>query len=188
MSDRETLCAAPECAGKLPHKQGELGCHFYLAVSKLRERVDADQVAHDEIRETLNQRGANYGTFMENARISGELMAFIEAQPGWNNFHDDQRAATWIIMQKLARALSGNAQYDDNWRDIAGYAQLIVDRINGTGTYAKTTDVSGLVTDEQCASDSRCTYCYAPVGHAHDPACRTLGRKKTSNFGRSTGR
>lgn len=89
----------------------------------------------DEIRATLNQRGANYGTFLENASISESLMEIIRSQPGYAKFKPDQRAATWIIMQKLSRALSGNPEYDDNWRDIAGYAQLIVDRLNGTGIY-----------------------------------------------------
>lgn len=89
-----------------------------------------------DIRETLNERGANYGLFMDNARISNAVLDILRAEPGWQDFLPDQRTAVEIIVQKLARALSGRAQYDDNWRDIAGYAQLIVDRINGTGTYA----------------------------------------------------
>lgn len=135
----------------------------------------------DEIRETLNQRGANYGLFTDNACISVELMGVIEAQKGWRNFEPDQKVATWIIIQKLARALSGNAQYDDNWRDIAGYAQLIVDRINGTGTYATTTDGlshAGLsddrlrVTETSIAKFSgRCRSCNAKLGDAHKADC-----------------
>jgi len=127
----------------------------------------------DEIRETLNQRGANYGLFMDNAKISEQLYKIVREAPGWAEFEPDQKVATWIIFQKLARALSGRAQYDDNWRDIAGYAQLIVDRINGTGTYAEPR-VAKLVRDvEAVKATGCCRFCSAKVGDAHKANCPT---------------
>lgn len=134
----------------------------------------------DEIRATLDQRGANYGKFIDNAIVSEQLMDIIRAHPGYAKFLPDQRVATWVIMQKLARALSGNAQYDDNWRDMAGYAQLIVDRINGTGTYTPEPRLvvlsdcfrEGSIIPASAAKSARCRNCHANVGDVHAPDCR----------------
>jgi len=135
------------------------------------------------IAETLVERGARYGTFMENAKISEAVLDVIRSQPGWQNFQPDQKVAVEIIVQKLARALTGNAQYDDNWRDIAGYAQLIVDRINGTGAYARTdeqpADDNSIVTREQSFSVIEggflvCRRCGQDLGDAHKPECTYL--------------
>jgi hypothetical protein len=129
----------------------------------------------DEVRTTLEQRGAVYGTFMDNATISEQLIEIIRNAPGYVNFQPDQRVAAWVICQKLARALSGNAQYDDNWRDMAGYAQLVVDRINGTGCYAK----PAVVELQQCGGPDQlagdcCAHCYQPVGNVHAADCPML--------------
>lgn len=120
-----------------------------------------------DVRETLSQRQARYGTFMDNALLSNAALDVFRAHKGWANFKPDQRTATELIMQKLARAVSGDADYDDNWRDIAGYAQLIVDRINGTGVYQREVFPAR-------NSDGRCLGCGAPMGHAHQPDCAQL--------------
>lgn len=99
----------------------------------------------NDIQKTLKERGARYGTFMDNATISTAVLDVLRATPGWAKFKPDQVVGTEIIVQKLARALSGDPDYDDNWRDIAGYAQLIVDRINGTGAYTPTVSDVGHV-------------------------------------------
>jgi hypothetical protein len=36
-----------------------------------------------------------------------------------------------MICQKMARIAVGDADYLDNWIDIAGYAQLVADRLQG---------------------------------------------------------
>jgi len=42
----------------------------------------------------------------------------------------DMREALEMILHKIARILNGNPNYADSWQDIAGYAQLIVKRLN----------------------------------------------------------
>jgi hypothetical protein len=36
-----------------------------------------------------------------------------------------------MIMHKVARILNGDPNYADNWIDIAGYATLVADRLEG---------------------------------------------------------
>ena len=45
---------------------------------------------------------------------------------------DDMKEAADMIVHKLARTLSGNPNYIEHYRDIAGYAQLVVDRLQET--------------------------------------------------------
>ena len=36
-----------------------------------------------------------------------------------------------MIQHKIGRILNGDPNYDDNWRDICGYSQLVLDELNG---------------------------------------------------------
>ena len=40
-----------------------------------------------------------------------------------------QKEALEMIASKIARALSGDSNHLDNWVDIAGYAQLVVQKL-----------------------------------------------------------
>jgi hypothetical protein len=85
-----------------------------------------------EITQTLNERGSRYGTFLDNAEVSQKLKFVVENHPNWRKLEHDQREALTVICQKISRILSGDPNYSDNWHDIAGYAILVEDRLNGT--------------------------------------------------------
>lgn len=83
--------------------------------------------------DTLTERGKRYGTFTGHAEISQQLkdvMSKYEATRGCN-LDPDQREALGMIAHKIARILNGDPDYVDSWHDIAGYAQLVADRLNG---------------------------------------------------------
>lgn len=83
------------------------------------------------IDETLNERGARYGKFDGHAEIAQELKRVI-----WKSsdlLDDSKHEALEMIAHKIARILNGDPNYDDSWRDIAGYATLIVKQISGEG-------------------------------------------------------
>lgn len=44
---------------------------------------------------------------------------------------DDQQEALDMIFHKVGRIVNGDPDYADSWHDIAGYAKLIDDRLNG---------------------------------------------------------
>ncbi len=78
----------------------------------------------------LDERGSRYGSFADNARISQELSALMVRELYRRNERKQlplqyfQREALEMIFHKIARILSGDADYADNWIDIAGYAEL----------------------------------------------------------------
>jgi hypothetical protein len=85
---------------------------------------------HSSLEDILLKRGERYGTFASNAKISQDLKSILfnsrelEMEP-------DQLEALDMIAHKLARIVNGDPNYADSWIDIAGYAQLVADRLNG---------------------------------------------------------
>lgn len=83
------------------------------------------------VKNTLDERQGRYGTFMDNATIAQDLKEYIRKTPSYKILEADQREALDNIMIKTSRILSQGTdpEYIDNWLDIAGYAQLVVDRL-----------------------------------------------------------
>ena len=79
----------------------------------------------------LAERGARYGKFKDHARISQEMKRVMQKTDGWNNLGATGREALEMIAHKIARILNGDPTYADSWVDIAGYAKLVADRLEG---------------------------------------------------------
>ena len=71
----------------------------------------------------LNERQKTHGSFEDNARISQALKVLF-VNEGFGDLCDVHREALDMIALKLSRILSGQADFKDHWRDIAGYAKL----------------------------------------------------------------
>lgn len=74
---------------------------------------------------TLAMRQKTYGTFLENATIAQLLKRTLRTSDNFNRLRPDQRQALDVICDKMARILSGDPDYIDNWHDIQGYAMLV---------------------------------------------------------------
>ena len=83
--------------------------------------------------DVLVERGARYGAFIYHARITQKLKSVITAELSSLDkvLADDQQEALDMICHKIGRIVNGDENYDDSWRDIAGYAMLVCDRLNG---------------------------------------------------------
>jgi len=79
----------------------------------------------------LAERGKRYGSFAGHAAITQDLKLVMQATDRWADLADDQREALEMIAHKIGRILNGDPDYDDSWVDIAGYARLVADRLNG---------------------------------------------------------
>ena len=100
------------------------------AGTKPNEPAVADSVAA-----TLAQRGSRYGDFTDHARVcqgsknTANMAMPIESGRGFAYLSDVQKQAIEVIFDKIARILTGDPNYDDNWHDIQGYAKLVEDRL-----------------------------------------------------------
>lgn len=82
------------------------------------------------IAETLAEREAQYGSFSGSARIAQELKAVMANSPNWAGLKPDQREAMEMIASKLGRILNGYPDHIDSWHDMAGFSQLVANRLS----------------------------------------------------------
>lgn len=76
---------------------------------------------------TLEERGNRYGDFSDISEVSQNLKETMNCH-NWDSLSADKKEALEMIQHKIARILVGDADYKDNWHDIAGYAKLAEDR------------------------------------------------------------
>jgi hypothetical protein len=80
---------------------------------------------------TLDERGKRYGSFVGHARITQDMKNTMKRTAGWQRLSATQVEALEMIAHKIGRILNGDPNYDDSWRDIGGYSELIVKELNG---------------------------------------------------------
>lgn len=95
----------------------------------LNECIGAPEA--DSAEQLITERGSRYGKFKDGAEIMQELKFVMREVDGWHNLTPSQREALDMIQHKVGRILNGDPSYDDSWKDIAGYATLIVKELNG---------------------------------------------------------
>lgn len=83
------------------------------------------------VNDTLDERENRYGNYLEQTEISNDLRARMMNTPSWEAMEVDMEDALTMIAVKLSRILNGDPFYSDNWHDIAGYATLVADRLDG---------------------------------------------------------
>ena len=83
--------------------------------------------------EVLDQRALDYGAFKDGAALMQGMKRLLadHAQKHSKTFADDQWEALEMIVHKIGRIVNGNPDKVDHWTDIAGYAKLVADRLEG---------------------------------------------------------
>lgn len=101
----------------------EAGEYVVVEGAKSAQEVDA----------ILNQRASTYGSFVDVAKVAQQLKHVAASHTiavGVELSHDKIEALE-MIFSKIARIINGNSDHVDSWVDIAGYAQLVADRLQG---------------------------------------------------------
>lgn len=82
---------------------------------------------------TLEERGSRYGKFINHAEVTMDLkrMVRFHLEQREKVLDDDMQEALDMICHKIGRIVNGDPNYADSWIDIAGYAKLVADRIEG---------------------------------------------------------
>ena len=81
----------------------------------------------------VDERAEKYGKFENLAEVSQRFKDSLHYFLITRNKYlaPDQQEAMELIFHKFARIINGDADYIDNWKDIAGYATLVSDRLEG---------------------------------------------------------
>lgn len=88
----------------------------------------------NDIRMILTERGDRYGKFTGHAALTQQLKGVIRQAliERGKVLADDQVEALEMICHKIGRIVNGDPDYVENYRDIAGYAMLVADRLAET--------------------------------------------------------
>jgi hypothetical protein len=81
------------------------------------------------VNEILAERGSRYGVFSEHARVTQGIKDRMRDSKNWKFLEDDMKESLEMLAHKMGRILNGDPDYADSWVDIAGYSQLIVNRL-----------------------------------------------------------
>lgn len=82
---------------------------------------------------TLAGRGKNYGKFSGQSQVAQDLKNCMRSHLAARDKElvASQQEALEMIFHKIARIVNGNENFADSWHDIAGYASLIDEQLQG---------------------------------------------------------
>lgn len=88
-----------------------------------------------DVGEVLVERGKRYGLFKSHAEITQTLKdaiyGHIQDHNSFSKMTPSMYEAIDMICHKLGRIANGDPHYADSWVDIAGYAKLVADELQG---------------------------------------------------------
>jgi hypothetical protein len=92
-----------------------------------------EEVESVSVDKTLNARAEMYGKFKDGAALMQSIKRTLadHAAKHGKTFADDQWEALEMIVHKIGRIVNGDPDVTDHWVDIAGYATLIAERLEG---------------------------------------------------------
>jgi hypothetical protein len=92
-----------------------------------------EEVESVSVDKTLDARAEMYGKFKDGAALMQSIKRELSAHAAKHGktFADDQWEALEMIVHKIGRIVNGDPDVTDHWVDIAGYATLIAERLEG---------------------------------------------------------
>lgn len=102
---------------------------YNASLGKQKKKSDVDAI--------LDERGSRYGLYGTQAVVAQMLKDTVEHYMQAQKYEGDinhyfiVRETLQMICTKMARIINGDSTYADSWTDIAGYAQLVVDKLEG---------------------------------------------------------
>lgn len=95
------------------------------------QRIPKSEITN-AIAATLADRKSTHGEFTDHAAITQAIKRVIADSPSARAFKFSAVAqeALEMIAHKIGRICAGNPNHADHWRDIAGYARLVEERLS----------------------------------------------------------
>ena len=102
-------------------------------INKLLYKTTCGAGHKPSVDELVDERALTYGKFQNLAEVSQRFKDSLHYFLITRNKYlaPDQQEAMELIFHKFARIVNGDPDYVDNWKDVAGYATLVADRLEG---------------------------------------------------------
>jgi hypothetical protein len=123
----------------LSREQVEMANNLGIPVDEFAaewEKQQKDSQKHEQlgiVDTTLDARAVDYGKFIEGAEVMQMLKRVVQNALSNRDkvLAHDQAESLDMIIHKIGRIINGNPDVVDHWLDIAGYAKLVADRLEG---------------------------------------------------------
>jgi hypothetical protein len=117
-------------------EQMELDLSQFPTVEELarsKDRMQSVTTSRMTVDNVVDERAITYGKFENLAEVSQRFKDSLHYFLITRNKYlaPDQQEAMELIFHKFARIVNGDPDHIDNWKDIAGYATLVADRLEG---------------------------------------------------------
>ena len=119
---------------KMAHRDDTLELTADMETPKPGEFIEANSVSEpNNVNAILNERGKRYGDFLGHAAVTQQIksVVFAHLYHRGKALSPDQQEAIDMIAHKIGRIVNGDPDYADSWVEIAGYAKLVADRLEG---------------------------------------------------------
>lgn len=83
------------------------------------------------IEDVLAERNKTHGEYCDHAYYTQALKDVCHSSPNWDKLTPSQKETIEMNCHKLGRILAGDPNEPDHWRDISGYATLVVEQLTG---------------------------------------------------------
>jgi len=125
----------PEEVGVSEETFAEVAHQASQGKDKVKEMLEdwRAEAEAEEVGKVLDARAEQYGSFMQSSDTVIRIKSIMHNAVARNAVHlyPDQLQALDMIATKISRIVHGNPNHLDSWIDIAGYAQLVADRLQG---------------------------------------------------------
>lgn len=81
------------------------------------------------VEKILEERESQYGSYSDVARITQGIKDHLLTGSSYEKLSNEQKLSLDMIANKMARAVNGDVSLIDNYADICGYSQLVVDSL-----------------------------------------------------------
>jgi hypothetical protein len=78
----------------------------------------------------FNEREKRYGIYQDGAYICENIKAAFRKSKNWEVLDPDQKLSLDMVALKISRALNGDPNYSDNWRDASVFFMMVADRLD----------------------------------------------------------
>lgn len=82
-----------------------------------------------QIETVLAERNATHGDYREQAAFAQQFKRMMRAGRNWERLDFYQAQSLEAFADKVSRILCGNFNEIDHWRDVTGYATLVVQEL-----------------------------------------------------------
>jgi transposase-like protein len=122
-----------EAAGEVVEAVRQTAVEHTDKIKDMVEDWRAEAEADTDVDTILDERATTYGSFISVALFAQEMKELIRSALDEQNagLQADHQEALDMIASKIARIIIGDPHHTDSWLDIAGYATLVADRIQG---------------------------------------------------------